>query len=84
LIDKNIAKSINLADVITVIYPKGYYPNSEIICQVFNKTYSDTFVTLELLNIGIIEDSAFRLWDDSDPKVVLLHDEVDTDCDVLL
>jgi len=83
-VDKEIGKDIDLADVITIIYPKGYYPNGEIESQVYRKIHRDTFITLELLNIGVIEDGSFRLWDDSDPKVVLIHDEADADCEVLL
>lgn len=83
-VDKETGKDIDLGDVITVTYPKGYYPNGEIESQVFRKTHKDTFITIDLLNIGVIEDGAFRLWELSDPKIVLLHDESDPDCEVLL
>jgi hypothetical protein len=82
-VDKDTGMDIDLGDVITVIYPKGYYPNGEIESQVFRKTHRDTFITLDLLNIGVIEDGAFRLWEVSDPKIVLLHDESDPDCETL-
>jgi hypothetical protein len=83
-VDKNIAKSIELGDVISVIYPKGYKPNKELLTQVFKKTYNDSFITLSLLYIGAVVDGILRLWDDSDPKVVLIHNESSGDCEVLL
>lgn len=83
-VDKEKAKSIELGDIVTVVYPKGYRPNSDLLTQVFQKTYADSFIRLKLLYIGAIVDGTFRLWEHSDPKVVLIHDEADADCEVLL
>lgn len=83
-VDKELGSGIELADVVTLIYPKGYYPNKELLVQVFKKTYNQSTITLELLYIDAINDGVFRLWADTDASVVLIHEESDEDCEVLL
>jgi hypothetical protein len=83
LVDKEVAKNVELADVVTISYPKGYNPNGDSMCQIFRKSYGDNTIRLEGLVIDSIGDGAFRLWETSDPKIVLLHDEADEDCEQL-
>ena len=76
---------IELADVIEFRYKNGLYPNAWRMIQIFRKTYSQGgLINFEAMDITGINQGLIQLWDESDDKVILLKDESDPECNVLL
>jgi len=83
---KNKGDDIELADVIEFRYKNGLYPNAWRMIQIYRKTYSQNglIINFEAMDITGINTGLIQLWDENDDNVVLLKDESDPECNVLL
>ena len=72
--------------MISFYYVKGQYKKQWRLVQIYRKTYSyrSNFVKFDGIDVTGINSGLIRLWEDDDPKVVLLKEESDIDCPVLL
>ena len=85
-IPKQIGNDIDLGDVIEIEYFTGIYAGRKRYVQVFRKTYTQGsgLIRFEAMDITGINKGLIKLWDEDDDQVVLLKDESDPECNVLL
>ena len=85
-IGKEIAKDIEIGDVVSFQYSRGYYPNQWRLCLITRITYiqNSTLIRFEGMDVNGINESAIILQDSQTENAVKLKDTADSLCNVLL